>query len=45
MSGEVEEANSGLRRFMFENVYLNPKAKGEEDKAVHMIEQLYFDTI
>ena len=25
---------------MFENVYLNPNAKGEEDKAVHMIEQL-----
>ena len=28
-----------LRKFMFENVYLNPNAKGEEDKAVHMIEQ------
>lgn len=26
---------------MFENVYLNPNAKGEEDKAVHMIEQLF----
>lgn len=41
MSEEVEEAMSALRQFMFENVYLNPKAKGEEDKAVHMIEQLY----
>ena len=30
-----------LRKFMFENVYLNPNAKGEEDKAVHMIEQLF----
>lgn len=41
MSGEVAEAMSGLRRFMFEHVYLNPKAKGEEDKAVGLIEQLY----
>lgn len=41
MSEEVEEAMTGIRRFMFENVYMNPKAKGEEDKAVHMIEQLY----
>jgi dGTPase len=32
---------AGLRKFMFENVYMNPKAKGEEDKAVHLIEQLY----
>ena len=41
MSEEVEAAMTGLRKFMFENVYMNPKAKGEEDKAVHMIEQLY----
>ena len=41
MSEPVEEAMTGLRKFMFKNVYLNPKAKGEEDKAVHMIEQLY----
>lgn len=41
MSGKVAEAMSGLRRFMFEHVYLNPKAKGEEDKAVGLIEQLY----
>ena len=41
MSEPVEEAMIGLRKFMFKNVYLNPKAKGEEDKAVHMIEQLY----
>ena len=41
MSPTVEKAMSDLRRFMFENVYLNPKAKGEEDKAVHMIEQLF----
>ena len=30
-----------LRAFMFENVYLNPKAKGEENKAVHMVVQLF----
>ena len=41
MSPEVERAMADLRAFMFENVYLNPKAKGEEDKAVHMIEQLF----
>ena len=41
MSSRVEKAMTELRKFMFENVYLNPKAKGEEDKAVHMIEQLY----
>lgn len=41
MSERVEEAMQELRRFMFDNVYLNPKAKGEEDKAVHMIEQLF----
>lgn len=41
MSSEVQEAMIGLRRFMFENVYMNPKAKGEEDKAVRLIEQLY----
>ena len=41
MSPAVERAMADLRRFMFDNVYLNPKAKGEEDKAVHMIEQLF----
>lgn len=41
MSHNIEEAMIGLRRFLFEHVYKNPKAKGEEDKAVHMIEQLY----
>ena len=41
MSPDVEKAMADLRAFMFEHVYLNPKAKGEEDKAVHMIEQLF----
>ena len=41
MSPDVEKAMADLRAFMFEHVYLNPKAKGEEDKAVHMVEQLF----
>ncbi len=41
MSPEVEKAMADLRKFMFEHVYLNPKAKGEEEKAVHMIQQLF----
>lgn len=42
MSPEIEEAMRDLRKFMFANVYQNPKAKGEETKAIHMIENLYF---
>ncbi|MEZ3435607.1 MAG: deoxyguanosinetriphosphate triphosphohydrolase [Lachnospiraceae bacterium] len=41
MSPEVESAVAGLRRFMFENVYQNPAAKGEEEKAVNMVANLY----
>ena len=41
MSGEVEEAMQGLRRFMFDNVYRNPLAKQEEQKAVEMVKNLY----
>ena len=41
MSQEVREATLGLRRFMFENVYQNPTATGEEVKAVNMITNLY----
>lgn len=41
MSDEVEEAMSELRKYMFKNVYLNPQAKGEEDKAVKLVMQLY----
>lgn len=41
MSENIEYATLGLRKFMFEQVYQNPKAKNEEEKAVHMIEQLY----
>ena len=38
---EIEEAMSGLRKFLFEHVYLNPKAKGEETKAINMISNLF----
>ena len=41
MSEEIEEAMSGLRKFLFEHVYLNPKAKGEETKAINMISNLF----
>ena len=42
MSVEVSEAMAELRKFMFQNVYVNPQAKGEETKAIQMIEKLYF---
>ncbi len=41
MSEEVFAAMTGLRKYMFENVYTNPIAKGEEKKAEAMVEQLY----
>jgi len=41
MSEEVAEAMQGLRKFMFENVYRNPVAKREEDKAIEMVKNLY----
>ena len=42
MSMEVAEAMADLRKFMFENVYKNPVAKGEEVKAKAMIKQLFY---
>ena len=41
MSPEVERATMDLRAFMFENVYKNPVAKGEEEKAINMVTTLY----
>ncbi len=41
MSAPVAETMTKMREFMFENVYTNPIAKGEESKAVMMIEILY----
>lgn len=42
MSGEVQEAMLELRKFMFDHVYKNPIAKGEEVKARALLEQLYY---
>ena len=41
MSPELQDAMSGLREFLFERVYTNQDAKGEEGKAIHMITSLY----
>lgn len=41
MSPRIEGAMDELREFMFEHVYRNPKAKGEESKAKTIIKELY----
>ena len=41
LSPKVEEALKDLRSFMFERVYRNPVAKGEESKARDMLQRLY----
>ena len=41
MSPEILEAMQELRRFMFEKVYMNPRAKGEEEKAERLLRELY----
>lgn len=41
MSAEVERAMADLRKFMFANVYTNPRAKAEERKAQDMLEHLF----
>ena len=41
LSPAVETALNELRSFMFERVYRNPVAKGEESKAKDMIKRLY----
>ena len=40
-SPEVGEAMAALREFMFESVYTNPLAKGEEGKAQEMLRRLF----
>ena len=42
MSKDVESAMYDLRRFMFEHVYKNPIAKGEEVKARALLKQLFY---
>lgn len=41
MTPEIENAMLALRAFMFEHVYRNPVAKGEESKARRIIQELY----
>jgi dGTPase len=41
MSAEIGEGFETLHSFMYDSVYLNPVAKGEEKKAVYIIQQLY----
>ena len=41
MTPAVEQAMLALRSFMFERVYRNPVAKGEESKARLIIQELY----
>ena len=41
MSPDVERAMRGLREWMFEHVYRNPAAKGEEGRAQQLIVTLY----
>jgi dGTPase len=41
MTPEVLQTMLKLREFMFERVYRNPKAKGEESKARLIIQELY----
>ena len=41
MSPDVAQAMQGLRQFMFQNVYTNPVAKGEETKAKELLERLF----
>lgn len=41
MSEEVQKAYNELRAFMFAEVYLNSRAKAEEQKVKHVLEELY----
>ena len=41
MQPEVAEAMDALRKFMFQRVYTNPVAKGEESKAKDIIRSLF----
>lgn len=41
MEPQIQEATDRLRSFLFENVYRNPIAKGEESKAKALVERLF----
>lgn len=42
MSPEVTDAMQGLRQYMFEHLYHNQVAKGEENKAKELLERLFY---
>lgn len=41
MSDEIKEAFSKLRQFLFQTVYIGSTAKEQEDKAKHIVSELY----
>ncbi len=41
MTPEIGEATAELRKYLFDNVYYNPKAKKEEVKAMELLKNLY----
>lgn len=41
MSPEIENAMLQLRKYMFTSVYLNKQAKGQEEQAERMLEELF----
>ena len=41
MQSDIQDATDRLRNFLFEHVYTNPEAKGEEGKACAMLEHMY----
>ena len=41
MHPDIQEAQEMLERFLFENVYTNPVAKGQEAKAEALVQRLY----
>ncbi len=41
METTVQDATNKLRKFLFDAVYTNPKAKGEESKVEAMLEKMY----
>ncbi len=41
MSPEIEAAMLQLRKYMFQSVYMNKKAKGQEEQAERLLEELF----
>lgn len=41
MAPDITEAYNGLHTWMFDNVYTNPICKGEEGKAIQVVQNLY----